>query len=191
MTINLLKTFVEEYGIKELPAEWLEQATVKTKVPTARVKVLSPYPKHGVRVCFVGESLEHGEARELLEKAITAGMGLRRNEVHICSIVKSSALDDLIPESENSYFFDEQIERINPEVIVTLGTEALNVLVDSSAGVLAENNTPTRGQWSSFQGIELMPTFNPAFVLTNPASKKEFWLDLQEVMKKLGLEKPV
>jgi DNA polymerase len=108
-------------------------------------------------------------------------MGLKRNEVHICSVVGS----------EEGYLFQDQIERIQPEVVVALGVEAHNMLVGSGSKDSAGNIASVRGEWLSFQGVALMPTFNPTYLLTNPAAKREFWLDLQQVMKKLGLEKPV
>jgi DNA polymerase len=43
-----------------------------------------------------------------------------------------------------------------------------------------------RGQWRSYEGIELMPTYHPAYLLRQPDEKKKAWMDLQEVMKKLG-----
>lgn len=78
-----------------------------------------------------------------------------------------------------------QIELVRPQVIVGLGTFAVQSLlkVKTPIGKL-------RGRWHDVRGIQLMPTFHPAYLLRNPADKRLVWADIQEVMKVLGKEIP-
>ncbi len=127
-----------------------------------------------------------GKAGNLLTAAITKGMGLTRADVFICNVVKCRPPQNRIPlpdEVENCkpYLF-RQLELLRPKVIVTLGGPASLLLTGESVGI-----TKIRGRWFHWQGIKLMPTFHPAYLLRNPPAKKEFWEDLQEVMKEVGL----
>jgi DNA polymerase len=65
-------------------------------------------------------------------------------------------------------------------MIVALGKFAAQCLLRSDAPI-----SKLRGQWKSYEGIPLMPTFHPAFLLRNPSSKREVWADLQLVMAEM------
>jgi DNA polymerase len=127
-----------------------------------------------------------GKAGELLTRAITNGLKLRREDVYICNVVKCRPPNNRTPlpdetESCTPYLF-RQLELIQPQVIVALGAPAQQALSGVKLGI-----TKLRGQWQQWRGIKLMPTFHPAYILRNPAAKKDFWEDLQLVMKELGL----
>jgi DNA polymerase len=78
-------------------------------------------------------------------------------------------------------FLDEQINVLEPKVIVALGATAVQGLLGTSEGI-----TRLRGQWKLYRGrIPVMPTFHPAFLLRQPGSKREVWQDLQDVMRRL------
>lgn len=128
-----------------------------------------------------------GKAGMLLTAAITKGMGLRREDVYICNVVKCRPPQNRAPlpdEVEScSPFLLRQLELAQPKVIVTLGSPAQQALSGVSGGI-----TKIRGNWQSYKGIPLMPTFHPAYLLRNPAAKRPFWEDLKEVMRLLGLE---
>jgi DNA polymerase len=79
------------------------------------------------------------------------------------------------------YLF-RQLEAIKPAVIVALGTFAAQTLLETKEPI-----SRLRGHFHDYRGIQLMPTFHPAFLLRNPAMKKEVWADMQQVMKRLGL----
>ena len=128
-----------------------------------------------------------GRAGALLTAAITKGLGMKREDVYICNVVKCRPPENRAPlpdevASCNGYLF-RQLELIQPKVIVTLGQPAQLALSGVSMGI-----TKLRGRWLDWRGIPLMPTFHPAYILRNAAVKKEFWEDLQEVMRKLGLK---
>ena len=129
-----------------------------------------------------------GRAGELLTKIIQA-MGLKRHEVYIANVLKCRPPENRTPlpdEVANCLpYLLAQIELIKPKVIVVLGATAMKALLDVQLGI-----TKMRGNWYNFQGIPIMPTFHPAYLLRNPAAKKDVWQDMQTVLAKLGREVP-
>jgi uracil-DNA glycosylase family 4 len=129
-----------------------------------------------------------GAAGQLLTKMIQA-MGLARDEVYICNVVKCRPPGNRNPEPEEitacQPFLEGQLKAIGPEVIVALGKFAAQTLLCSDTPI-----TRLRGQWREYLGVPLMPTFHPAYLLRNPAEKKAAWADLQAVMGKLQLPPP-
>ena len=105
-----------------------------------------------------------GKAGELLTKMIENGLGIPRQTVYICNIVKCrppSNRDPLPAEVEACRaFLDGQIAAVRPKVIVSLGRPAASLLLGRKVAISRE-----RGTWHSYQGIPLMPTLHPAFVL--------------------------
>lgn len=125
-----------------------------------------------------------GRAGQLLTKMIEA-MGLTRDRVYICNVIKCRPPDNRNPELDeiNSCepFLKKQLALIKPKVIVALGRYACQSLLKVE-GSLSE----IQGQWKQYEGIDLMPTFHPAYLLRSPSKKKEAWEDLQKVMARLG-----
>lgn len=124
-----------------------------------------------------------GRAGQLLTKMIEA-MGFKRSEVYIANIVKCRPPDNRYPEPEEVAtclpFLVRQIEAIRPKILVSLGNLATQTLLDTKAGI-----TSLHGTFKEFQGIPLMPTYHPAFLLRNPNMKKPCWEDLKKVMASL------
>lgn len=124
-----------------------------------------------------------GRAGQLLTKIIAA-MGLAREDVYICNILKCrppgnrNPLPDEIAACEP--FLIRQIEAIRPRVICALGSFAAHTLLKSEAPISA-----LRGQFHRYHGIPLMPTYHPAYLLRNPGAKKQVWEDVQAIMKLL------
>lgn len=146
-------------------------------------------------LCFVGEGPGAdedaqgfpfvGAAGQLLDKMIEA-MGLERDEVYICNIVKCRPPENRKPAPEEmsacSAFLERQLALINPQVIVALGATAALGLLGDTRGI-----TKIRGKFRLYQGkIAVMPTFHPAYLLRNPGAKREVWTDLQQVLKHMG-----
>ncbi len=150
-------------------------------------------------LCFVGEGPgadedAYGEpfvgaAGQLLDRMIAA-MGYKRDEVYICNIVKCRPPNNRKPEPAEMAscvpFVTQQLALVKPKVIVALGATAVQGLIGTSEGI-----TRMRGTWTLYKGsIPIMPTFHPAYLLRNPAAKRDVWNDLQEVMKHLGKAPP-
>ncbi|MFT3707983.1 MAG: uracil-DNA glycosylase [Archangium sp.] len=125
-----------------------------------------------------------GAAGQLLTKMIEA-MKFSRDTVYICNVVKCRPPGNRNPEPDEiekcEPFLKSQLAVIKPKVIVALGKFAAQTLLRVDTPI-----TRLRGQWRTYDGIALMPTYHPAYLLRQPDEKKKAWMDLQEVMKKLG-----
>ncbi len=130
-----------------------------------------------------------GEAGQLLTDIIVKGMKLKREDVYICNIVKCRPPGNRNPEPDEVEtcigFVKKQIAAINPKVIVTLGNVPTHNLLGTKQGI-----TKIRGTWQSYEGIPVMPTFHPAYLLRSPGEKGKVWSDIQLVMAKLGMTVP-
>ncbi len=128
-----------------------------------------------------------GKAGQLLDKIIAA-IGSSREEVYIANIVKCRPPGNRVPKKEEAEqcmpWLYRQIEFIKPEVIVLLGSTALQNLIDPSARI-----TKCRGNWlKSRSGIKIMPTYHPAALLRDPSKKADVWHDMKMVRDYLASE---
>ena len=133
-----------------------------------------------------------GAAGQLLTRIIQT-MGLSRDTVYIGNILKcrpdtpgqssgkrkptADEMKTCIP------YLHEQIDLIQPKALVALGATAVEGLLGLT-GI-----TRLRGQWQTYRGIPLMPTFHPSYLLRNQAlsEKRKVWEDMLQVMDKIGL----
>lgn len=139
-----------------------------------------------------------GRAGQLLTRMIAA-MTLTRDQVYICNIVKCRPPGNRTPSDDEmetcSPYLFRQLAILRPKVIVALGRPAAQTLLMTKTPI-----TKLRGQFCDFPppglahlrlpAARLMPTYHPAYLLRNPASKPEVWEDLQSVMRVLGLRVP-
>ena len=156
------------------------------------------------RLAFVGEAPGADEdasglafvgmAGQLLTKMITA-MGLSRDEVYICNVLKCRPPDNKFPTDPGPVnacrpYLEEQLRIIQPELIVTLGRPASQTLLDTTVAI-----GRLRGEWSRYtppggRPIPVMPTYHPSYLLRCPWEKPKVWSDLKQVMSRLGLPVP-
>jgi uracil-DNA glycosylase len=128
-----------------------------------------------------------GKAGQLLDKMIAA-MGLRRDQVFIANIVKCRPPGNRVPEPAEvescTPYLERQLEIVRPRAIVTLGLPATRYMVQSTASMGS-----MRGRFHSWRGIQLMPTYHPAYVLRSytKQTREAVWSDLQQVMALLKL----
>jgi uracil-DNA glycosylase len=129
-----------------------------------------------------------GKAGQLLNNMIQA-MGLKREQAYIANIVKCRPPANRVPEPVEAntcdQFLLQQIDVVQPQVIVALGSTAATYLLGMKRSLAA-----LRGRWHSCRGAKLVVTYHPAFLLRDPAMKGEAWKDLQMVMKEMGLKPP-
>lgn len=129
-----------------------------------------------------------GRAGQLLNNMIAA-MGLKREEVYICNVVKCRPPGNRTPDPEEANtcvpFLFRQIDVVRPQVIVALGATAATYLLGHRQPLAG-----LRGRVHAFRGMQLIVTYHPAFLLRDPRQKKEAWADLQIAMKELGLKLP-
>lgn len=131
-----------------------------------------------------------GRAGQLLTRIIEA-MGFTRAEVFIGNILKCRPPNNRKPAPEEMQvclpFLQAQIAALRPRVIVALGATAVEGLLQPGPDFRISH---VRGKWHEFSGIPLMPTYHPSYLLRNPIAKKDVWIDMQEVLRRLGRQPP-
>lgn len=132
-----------------------------------------------------------GRAGELLDKMIEA-MGWTRQSVYINNIVMCRPPGNRNPQPDEvascKPFLEARIGAVAPRIIVALGRPAANTLLGIDAPISA-----LRGKFHDRNGVQVMPTFHPAYLLREPAKKREAWADLKLVMaelQRLGIQPP-
>ncbi len=130
-----------------------------------------------------------GKAGQLLNNMIGA-MGLSREQVYIANIVKCRPPQNRAPEPVEantcSRFLLEQMDAVQPKVVVALGSTAATYLLG-----VKQSLSSLRGRWHACRGAKLVVTYHPAFLLRDPRQKGEAWKDLQMAMAELGLKAAV
>lgn len=128
-----------------------------------------------------------GANGELLDRMLQA-IGMTRDQVYLTNIVKCRPDQDHAPDEKElkacRSFLLRQIAVVNPKVILAMGPTASRTLLNNKNPL-----SRLRGRYHTFHGIDLMPTFHPAFLIANPAMKKATWLDLQMVRKRCSERK--
>ena len=158
------------------------------------------------RIVFVGEAPGQtedqqglafvGRAGKLLTSIVEA-MGLTRQDVYICNILKCRPPDNRDPQPAeviacNDYLY-EQLEIIQPEIIVALGAHAARTLLKTNLPI-----GQLRGRFHEYQPgpfaepIKLIPTYHPAYLLRNYSdeNRRRVWQDMQTVLRELNLPIP-
>lgn len=127
-----------------------------------------------------------GRAGQLLDKIIAA-IGLKREDVYIANIVKCRPPGNRTPERDEvdtcEQFVFRQLAVIKPKVIVALGSPAFQCLMRTREPI-----SRARGEWRELNGVKVMPTFHPAFLLRSPDKKREVWDDMKKVRDYLNDE---
>jgi uracil-DNA glycosylase len=151
------------------------------------------------RLMFIGEAPGADEDRQgmpfvgragvLLTDMITKGMGLSRDEVYIANILKSRPPENRTPLPDEVAhclpYLERQIAIIRPEFLCLLGKSAVAALLETALSM-----SRLRGKWYRYRGIPTVVTWHPAYLLRNPAAKRESWEDLQLLMGAMGLKSP-
>ncbi|MBI4716894.1 MAG: uracil-DNA glycosylase [Planctomycetes bacterium] len=156
------------------------------------------------RLVFVGEGPGYDEDKQGLAFVGAAGqvltrmigaMGLTRDEVFICNVVKCRPPGNRTPTADEilacSPYLWEQLRILQPEVIVALGAPAAKTLLHTSEFIGRLRGRFHDSYLSGVPGegpcVPLMPTYHPAYLLRTPSEKRKTWEDLQQVMHHLGL----
>ena len=125
-----------------------------------------------------------GAAGQLLTKMIAA-MGMTREEVYICNIVKCRPPQNRTPFPEEAAaclpYLRQQVALVRPQVIVLLGATAARAVLGDQARI-----TRDRGRWVERKGVFIMPTYHPAALLRDESKKRDAWHDFQAVRDKLA-----
>jgi uracil-DNA glycosylase len=179
----------------ELIRENLGECT-RCRLHKQRNKIVFGAGNPRAELVFVGEGPGHdedvqglpfvGRAGKLLTQMIEA-MGLAREDVYICNVVKCRPPENRKPEDDEvatcSPYLYRQLDVIAPKAIVCLGGVAAQTLLKTKDPI-----SRFRGTWFDFRNTKLLATYHPAYLLRNPNAKGEVWKDLQKVMVLLGLK---
>ena len=167
----------------------------KCRLAKTRTQVVYGVGNPNADLMFIGEAPGRdediqgkpfvGRAGQLLTDIVKA-MKLTRHDVYIANVIKCRPPENRNPEPDEldacRPWIRRQIEIIQPKVIVTLGRFALQSLTEKGYAI-----SSVRGQWLDYNGIKVMPTYHPAYLLRNPAAKKDVWSDMKKVMAELGI----
>lgn len=125
-----------------------------------------------------------GKAGQLLTK-ILQSINLPREEVYIANIIKCRPPQNRNPEPDEIQschpFLMKQIRVIQPKIICALGTFSAQTLLKTETKI-----TALRGKLFDLEGIKVIPTYHPAFLLRNPDKKREVWEDMKKIVELLG-----
>ena len=126
-----------------------------------------------------------GRAGQLLTDMVEKGMRINRADVFIANVIKCRPPGNRPPENDEvstcQPFLEAQIRAIKPRAIVALGATAGKFMARSTDPI-----SKLRGRFASWDGIPVMPTYHPAYLLRNPSAKKTVWEDLKLVLDLLG-----
>ena len=186
----------ERDAASELAALGAEVAPcTKCKLHRGRSNLVFGEGSANARVMFIGEAPGQvedetgrpfvGRSGQLLDKIIENAMGMTRQDVYIANINKCRPPGNRDPEPDEIAtclpWLRQQIAIIRPEVLVTLGRVACWNLLG-----ITESMRRVRGRELAYEGIPVVPTWHPAYLLRNPAAKAETWEDIRRVNKMLG-----
>jgi len=167
----------------------------RCKLSKGRIQIVFGVGNPDARLVFVGEAPGAdedaqgepfvGRAGQLLTKIIEA-MGLKREDVYICNILKCRPPGNRTPEADEIVacqpFLLKQLQAIGPQFICALGGPAAQTLLQTKEPI-----SRLRGRFHDYHGIPLLPTFHPAYLLRNPNEKKTVWEDMKFLMRHMGL----
>jgi uracil-DNA glycosylase len=169
----------------------------RCKLCQGRTNVVFGVGSERAKLAFVGEGPGRdedikgepfvGRAGQLLTDIIEKGMLLKRSDVYIANVVKCRPPENRNPEEDEiaacEPFLKKQLQLIAPKFICTLGKFATQTLLKTKEPI-----SSLRGNWREYEGIRLIPTFHPAYLLRNPGDKKLVWADVQKLMAEYNRE---
>jgi DNA polymerase len=165
------------------------------ELAAARTQTVFGVGNPRARLCFLGEAPGAdedaqgepfvGRAGQLLTRIIEA-CTLSRSDVYILNVLKCRPPGNRNPlphEVSNCRgYLDRQLALIRPEYLCCLGAVAAQTLLDNQMSI-----GRMRGRFFDYEGIAVMCTYHPAYLLRNPAAKKDVWDDMQMLMRKMGI----
>ena len=126
-----------------------------------------------------------GEIGNLLDNIIKA-MGLTREDIYLCNLVKCPVDSGQTPDSACiracSRFFKKQVAQVKPRIICAFGQKVAESILKQDLPY-----SRARGKFQPYLGMRVMPTFHPVELLSNPQKKRAVWQDMQAIMRVLNL----
>ncbi|HEX8776099.1 MAG TPA: uracil-DNA glycosylase [Pyrinomonadaceae bacterium] len=179
--------------LEELNAEMLERAKALPQY-ASRIFIFGEGSK-GARAAVVGESpgapdIDSGRpfmgpAGQMLER-ILSSIGLKREDCYLTNTVKIiSTGDEMTPDILSFFtpYLHRELAIVRPEVVISFGNTPTRALLRTKKPI-----SQMRGEFHDYHGMQLMPTFNPAYLLRDPSKKREVWEDMKKVRALLASE---
>jgi DNA polymerase len=181
------------------PAKGLEEIRLdigdcrRCKLAPTRTHIVFGSGNPSAELVFVGEAPGFdedqqglpfvGRAGQLLTKIIES-INLKREDVYICNVLKCRPPDNRNPESDEvaacNPFLRRQLAVIGPKVVCCLGTFAAQTVLQVAAPI-----SKLRGKFFDMDGIRVIATFHPAYLLRSPEKKREVWEDMKQIRAEL------
>jgi uracil-DNA glycosylase len=165
----------------------------RCKLAPTRTTIVFGSGNPKAEIVFVGEAPGYeedqrglpfvGEAGQLLTKIIES-MGIKREDAYICNILKCRPPGNRNPEPDEVFacspFLKRQIAAIRPKIVCCLGKFAAQTLLQNGAPI-----SRLRGEFHDIDGMRVIATFHPAYLLRSPEKKREVWEDMKAIRAEL------
>jgi DNA polymerase len=165
----------------------------RCKLAPSRTHIVYGSGNPNAEIVFVGEApgFEEdqqglpfvGAAGQLLTKIIES-IGVKREDVYICNILKCRPPNNRNPEPDEVFscspFLKRQLAAIRPKIVCCLGKFAAQTMLRS-----ADSITRLRGHFADIDGLRVIATFHPAYLLRSPEKKREVWEDMKQIRVEL------
>jgi DNA polymerase len=166
-----------------------------SELASTRTQTVFGVGSPSARLVFVGEAPGAdedaqgepfvGRAGQLLTDIITKGMKLRREDVYILNVLKCRPPGNRTPAPNEVIncrgFLDRQLEVLQPEFLCCLGSVAAKAILNTEISI-----GRLRGKFHDYRGIPVLCTYHPAYLLRNPAAKKDVWEDIKLLLNRMG-----
>src|SRR6516165_3407308 len=165
----------------------------RCKLAPKRTNLVFGSGNPGAELVFVGEAPGYdedqqglpfvGRAGQLLTKIIES-INLKREDVYICNVLKCRPPDNRNPEPDEvascNPFLKKQLATIRPKIVCCLGTFAAQTVLQTAAPI-----SRLRGKFHDLDGIRVIATFHPAYLLRSPEKKRDVWEDMKQIRAEL------
>jgi DNA polymerase len=165
----------------------------RCKLAPLRTNIVFGSGNPNAELVFVGEAPGYdedqqglpfvGRAGQLLTKIIES-IQLKREDVYICNVLKCRPPENRNPEPDEvascNPFLRKQLAMIRPKVVCCLGTFAAQTVMQTAQPI-----SKLRGRFFDKDGIRIIATFHPAYLLRSPDKKREVWEDMKKIRDEL------
>ncbi len=165
----------------------------RCKLAPTRTHIVFGSGNPNAELVFVGEAPGYdedqqglpfvGRAGQLLTKIIES-IDLKREDVYICNVLKCRPPDNRNPEPDEvamcNPFLKRQLATIRPKIVCCLGTFAAQTVLQTGASI-----SKLRGKFLDMDGMRVIATFHPAYLLRSPDKKREVWEDMKQIRAEL------
>jgi uracil-DNA glycosylase family 4 len=165
----------------------------RCKLAPKRTNIVFGSGNPSAELVFVGEAPGYdedqqglpfvGRAGQLLTKIIES-INLKREDVYICNVLKCRPPENRNPEPDEvaacNPFLKKQLAAIRPKIVCCLGTFAAQTVMQTAAPI-----SRLRGKFFDLDGIRVIATFHPAYLLRSPEKKREVWEDMKQIRAEL------